>query len=114
MLMKAGTLSNQGTGNLIEKYASAVCHWRGRINFLNDEGVAVKGSDFDCVLVYFGDRLDLFKKLLSNAEQSQQSKIVTAASTINTLLLQRFRLLRKYKKSLLSLLQLPALKKSRK
>lgn len=62
MLMKAGTLSNQGTGNLIEKYASAVCHWRGRINFLNDEGVAVKGSDFDCVLVYFGDRLDLFKK----------------------------------------------------
>jgi hypothetical protein len=62
MLLKSGTLSNQGTGNLIEKYASAVCHWRGRISFLNNEGVAVKGSDFDCVLVYFGDRFDLFKQ----------------------------------------------------
>jgi hypothetical protein len=62
MLLKAGVVSNVGTGELISKYASAVCHWRGRINFLNDEGYAVKGSDFDCVLVYFGDRLDLFRK----------------------------------------------------
>jgi hypothetical protein len=62
MLLKAGTISNVGTGELINKYASAVCHWRGRINFLNDEGNAVKGSDFDCVLIYFGARLDLFRK----------------------------------------------------
>jgi hypothetical protein len=62
MLLKAGTISNVGTGELINKYASAVCHWRGRINFLNDEGNAVKGSDFDCVLVYFGARLDLFRQ----------------------------------------------------
>jgi hypothetical protein len=65
MLLKAGVVSNVGTGELISKYASAVCHWRGRINFLNDEGYAVKGSDFDCVLVYFGDRLDLFRKAFS-------------------------------------------------
>jgi hypothetical protein len=61
MLLKAGVISNVGTGELINKYASAICHWRGRINFLNDEGNAVKGSDFDCVLVYFGARLDLFR-----------------------------------------------------
>jgi hypothetical protein len=62
MLLKAGTLSNMGTGELINKYASAICHWRGRINFLNDEGNAVKGSDFDCVFVYFGSRFDLFRQ----------------------------------------------------
>ena len=62
MLLKAGTISNVGTGELINKYASAICHWRGRINFLNDEGNAVKGSDFDCVFVYFGARLDLFRQ----------------------------------------------------
>ncbi|MEG4121674.1 DNA N-6-adenine-methyltransferase [Microcoleus sp. N9_B4] len=61
MLLKVGTVSNVGTGELINKYASAICHWRGRINFLNDEGNAVKGSDFDCVFVYFGARLDLFR-----------------------------------------------------
>jgi hypothetical protein len=91
MLMNAGTLSNQGTGNLIEKYASAVCHWRGRINFLNDEGVAVKGSDFDCVLVYFGDRLDLFKKAfeqrgtittIQNRYSSVNNKHIAAAATV--------------------------------
>jgi hypothetical protein len=65
MLLKAGTVSNVGTGELISKYASAVCHWRGRINFLNDEGYAVKGSDFDCVFIYFGDRVDLFRKAFS-------------------------------------------------
>ena len=62
MLLKAGTLSNQGTGELINKYASGICHWRGRIHFLNDNGIAVKGSDFDCVLVYFGDRFDRFQE----------------------------------------------------
>lgn len=62
MLLKAGTISNMGTGELINKYSSAICHWRGRINFLNDEGNAVKGSDFDCVFVYFGARLDLFRQ----------------------------------------------------
>jgi len=62
MLLKAGVVSNVGTGELINKYASAICHWRGRINFLNDEGNAVKGSDFDCVLIYFGARLDLFRQ----------------------------------------------------
>jgi len=62
MLLKAGVVSNVGTGELINKYASAICHWRGRINFLNDEGNAVKGSDFDCVFVYFGARLDLFRQ----------------------------------------------------
>ena len=62
MLLKAGTLSNQGTGELIKKFASGICHWRGRINFLNDNGIAVKGSDFDCVLIYFGDRFDRFQE----------------------------------------------------
>jgi len=62
MLLKAGTISNVKTGELINKYASAICHWRGRINFLNDEGNAVKGSDFDCVFIYFGSRLDLFRQ----------------------------------------------------
>jgi len=62
MLLKAGVISNISTGELINKYASAICHWRGRINFLNDEGNAVKGSDFDCVLIYFGARLDLFRQ----------------------------------------------------
>jgi len=62
MLLKAGTLSNIKTGDLINKYASAICHWRGRINFLNDEGNAVKRSDFDCVFIYFGTRLDLFRQ----------------------------------------------------
>jgi hypothetical protein len=62
MLLKAGVVSNVGTGELINKYASAICHWRGRINFLNDEGNPIKGSDFDCVLVYFGARLDLFRQ----------------------------------------------------
>jgi hypothetical protein len=62
MLLKAGVVSNVGTGELINKYASAICHWRGRINFLNDEGNPIKGSDFDCVLIYFGARLDLFRQ----------------------------------------------------
>jgi hypothetical protein len=62
MLLKSGTISNLKTGELINKYASAICHWRGRINFLNDEGNAVKGSDFDCVFIYFGARLDLFRQ----------------------------------------------------
>ena len=62
MLLKAGTISNVGTGELINKYASAICHWRGRINFLNDEGNPIKGSDYDCVLIYFGARLDLFRQ----------------------------------------------------
>ena len=61
MLLKAGTISNVGTGELINNSASAICHWRGRINFLNDEGNPIKGSDFDCVLIYFGARLDLFR-----------------------------------------------------
>ncbi len=61
MLLKAGVVSNVGTGELINKYASAICHWRGRIHFLNDEGNPIKGSDFDCVFVYFGVRLDLFR-----------------------------------------------------
>lgn len=62
MLLKAGVVSNVGTGELINKYASALCYWRGRINFLNDEGNPIKGSDFDCVFVYFGSRLDLFRE----------------------------------------------------
>ena len=62
MLLKADVISNVGTGELINKYASAICHWRGRINFLNDEGNPVKGSDFDCALIYFGARLDLFRQ----------------------------------------------------
>jgi hypothetical protein len=62
MLLKSGTISNLKTGELINKYASAICHWRGRINFLNDEGNPVKGSDFDCIFIYFGARLDLFRQ----------------------------------------------------
>ena len=87
MLLKAGTVSNVGTGELISKYASAVCHWRGRIDFLNDEGNAVKGSDFDCVLVYFGSRLDLFRQAFSN--RGTISTIDNHFSSVNKKYLQQ-------------------------
>jgi len=93
MLLKAGTLSNVGTGELINKYASAVCHWRGRIAFLNDEGNAVKGSDFDCIFVYFGDRLDLFRQAfngrgtistIDNHFSSVNKKFIETIPTVNS------------------------------
>lgn len=87
MLLKAGTVSNSGTGELISKYASAVCHWRGRIDFLNDEGNAVKGSNFDCVLVYFGDRLDLFRQAFSG--RGTISTIENHLSSVNKKHLQQ-------------------------
>lgn len=92
MLLKSGALSNIGTGELINKYASAVCHWRGRIAFLNDEGNPVKGSDFDCVFVYFGARLDLFRQafggrgtisVIDNHYSSVNKKFIETIPTIN-------------------------------
>lgn len=62
-LLKAGTVHNQGTGSLIARHASAICNWRGRIAFLNDDGVPVRGADFDCVLVYFGNGTNKFKQV---------------------------------------------------
>lgn len=64
-LLKAGTINNQGTGELISKHASAICNWRGRIAFLNEDGEPVKGADFDCVLVYFGKDPLKFEKVFS-------------------------------------------------
>jgi hypothetical protein len=87
MLLKAGTVSNVGTGELISKYASAVCHWRGRIDFLNDEGNPVKGSDFDCILVYFGDQLDLFRQAFSG--RGTISTIENHFSSVNKKYLQQ-------------------------
>ena len=91
MLLKAGTLSNQGTGELINKYASGICHWRGRIHFLNDNGIAVKGSDFDCVMVYFGDRFDRFREtfetfgtvsFIENHYSSVNKRLVPTAKSV--------------------------------
>ncbi|HLO52510.1 MAG TPA: DNA N-6-adenine-methyltransferase [Kamptonema sp.] len=62
-LLKAGCINNQGTGELISKYASAICNWRGRIAFLNEDGEPVKGADFDCVLVYFGREPQKFSEV---------------------------------------------------
>lgn len=62
-LLKAGTINNQGTGELINKHASAICNWRGRIAFLNEDGEPVKGADFDCVLVYFGREPQKFSEV---------------------------------------------------
>lgn len=65
-LLRAGCVSNKGTGALIKNYASALCHWRApRIRFTKS-GVQSKNSpDFDCVLVYFGQNLALFYELFS-------------------------------------------------
>jgi hypothetical protein len=63
-LLKAGTIHNKKTGTLIRQNASVICHWGagkvGRIGFIDHEGYQVKGSDFDCVLVYFGENEDRF------------------------------------------------------
>jgi len=73
MLCKSGVLSNQGTGKVIEAFASATCHWRhgGRIRFIPGEGVLNRlrrefeegkrkscrhrSADFDTVLINFGE-----------------------------------------------------------
>lgn len=63
-LMKAGTVHNKKTGTLIRQNASVICHWGagkvGRIGFIDHEGYQIKSSDFDCVLVYFGENEDRF------------------------------------------------------
>lgn len=60
-LLKIGTLSNQKTGSLIRHFASSACLWgagkeqaNGRMAFIDCDGRAIKGSDFDTVLVHFG------------------------------------------------------------
>ena len=65
VLLKAGTAHNQGTGKLIEQYASAQCQWGvhvGRIGFIK-QGVQRKGADFDCSLYYFGGNPNRFKSV---------------------------------------------------
>jgi len=57
-LLKIGTLSDQKTGALIKAHASAVCCWgagkAGRMAFVDCDGYAVSGADFDTCSVYFG------------------------------------------------------------
>jgi phage N-6-adenine-methyltransferase len=59
LLLKQGTLSNKGTGELL---ASAVkCFWRGRLAYINPQtGEAVRGADFDSVFLYFGPNVGKF------------------------------------------------------
>jgi hypothetical protein len=63
-LMKAGTVHNKKTGELIRQNASVICHWGagkvGRMGFIDHEGYQINGSDFDVVLVYLGENEDRF------------------------------------------------------
>ena len=72
MLCKSGVLSNQGTGALIQEFATATCHWRhnGRIRFTPGAAVLERlsrefeagrrascrptSADFDTILINFG------------------------------------------------------------
>lgn len=64
VLMKAGTIHNKKTGKLIRQNASVICHWGagkvGRMGFIDHEGYQINGSDFDVVLIYFGENEDRF------------------------------------------------------
>lgn len=60
-LLKIGTLANQNSGKIIRHFASSACLWgagkekaNGRMAFIDCDGKAIKGSDFDTVLVHFG------------------------------------------------------------
>jgi hypothetical protein len=69
-LLKIGTLSNQKTGALIRENASAICCWGagkvGRMAFIDHEGYAITGADFDTVLVYFGPNRARFSEVFSD------------------------------------------------
>lgn len=69
-LLKSGCLQNLGTGACIRKTASAYCLWgaglSNRIAFIGDEGVPVKGADFDCCLVYWGKNPTHFLRVFSS------------------------------------------------
>lgn len=73
MLLKSGTTHNKGTGEIIQKYATATCSWRhnGRIDFEPGPDVIeklrkeyeegkrktpnVSTANFDCTFVNFGE-----------------------------------------------------------
>jgi hypothetical protein len=59
-LTLAGVLSNKRTQGLIQKYAVAVCHPFGRINFMNSGN----SNDRDVVYILWGKRasIELFRK----------------------------------------------------
>ena len=56
VLLPVNCINNIGTGELIQRHARAYCHWRSRIAFLDELGNPQKKSNFDCALIYFGDR----------------------------------------------------------
>lgn len=68
-LLRSGCLHNAKTGLRIRLSASAFCLWgaglSSRIAFIGDEGVPVKGADFDCCLVYWGKTPAHFLKVFS-------------------------------------------------
>ena len=67
-LLKAGCLNNKGTGVVIKRSVSAICMWggsAGRIAFVNAEGVPQRGADFDCCLIYYGQRIKEFGQVFS-------------------------------------------------
>lgn len=67
-LLKIGTLSNQKSGTIIRQFASSACLWgagkpkaNGRMGFVDCDGLVIKGSDFDSILVHFGRAPMLFR-----------------------------------------------------
>jgi hypothetical protein len=79
VLVKTGTLSNQGTGPLIQQNSSALCLWGAgakcpyapkgnvrRLAFLDSDGNQVFNADFDCGLVYFGNNIAGFAKVFGS------------------------------------------------
>ena len=67
LLLKAGTIHNKKSGYFLS-YATAFCHWgkKGRMAFIDHLGYQVKGADFDTLLVYFGNNIQLFKDLFED------------------------------------------------
>ena len=62
-LLKAGTESNKGTGKLLSE-ADAVAKWNGRLEFVPGARTINKNApDFDSAFFYFGNNVDLFKKV---------------------------------------------------
>jgi hypothetical protein len=67
-LLKLGTLANQKTGRIIRENANCLCVWgagkekaHGRMAFIDCDGIAIRGSDFDVELVHFGSNPHRFK-----------------------------------------------------
>lgn len=59
LLLKAGTVSNKGTGPLLAP--GTKCFWYGRVYYVElSTGTPAIGTDFDSVLIYFGKNVKKF------------------------------------------------------